>query len=437
MDSQTTEIILNGPQSKFLRSSAREVFMIGGLGMGKSFILAAVALSKYLSKPGFVVFIGAPTVKMLRSSTIRQLQKAWAKMDYFEGEDYVINRRPPAEWGVRPFSSLSSNKILTTRDGAYAVIDGLDNFESQRGTEFDAIFVDEFRDVDPAAREVLLGRLRGQAAMEYGVPYQAYYVTTPPNNPFTIKQMIESGGQDLEVIWGTSYDNQQNLPPGYIEGLKASYDDKMFEREVLGQLIFTNNSVFMYAFDKDKHVGVASYDPRQVVYLSFDFNVNPMTCLAIQASGAHVKVVREFRKENTDIYEFLGEIKSFIYNAADVHITGDATGQSRQLLLRNNASAYKVISSELGVPTHKFKIAASNTTHENSLVICNSLISRHIHLTIDASCKYLIQDLEVAQYVNDKIVCPKADQGHLLDCFRYYLHNYWGYIILRNQERPY
>ncbi|MDO5829149.1 MAG: hypothetical protein Q4Q25_03260, partial [Methanocorpusculum sp.] len=39
-----------------------------------------------------------------------------------------------------------------------------------------------------------------------------------------------------------------------------------------------NEKLWLFAFEREKHTGHVEYDPSQPLYLSFDFNRNPMTC---------------------------------------------------------------------------------------------------------------------------------------------------------------
>ena len=423
------DIHLNTPQWNTINSTARETFLIGGVGMGKSYLLAYLSFRALCIK-GAVVLLAAPTIKTLRNATLKQVQNGWADLGFFENEHYVINRRPPLRWGIKPFSSLSSHSALTTKWGSYAVLDGLDNFNSHRGSEFDEIFIDELRDTDPEARLVLIGRLRGKTYTRLGFKHRAWYATTPPENPTMLQSIVDSKGTDIKVIWGTSYDNADNLPEPYISNLKLSYDEKTFEREVLGKLVFLNSNPFFYSFVPPEHVGPTQADPRHTLTLSFDFNVNPLTCIAVQAFGNKVSVLREWRLEGSDIFKLAAQIRPFMEQFRSVEITGDATGMAKSALVRDNIPAYIILLKELGLRDSSLRLAKANPPHSNSIIICNSVISRIISLKIDPSCKYLIEDLKAVSIgPNNKISIDNPKQGHLMDCFRYYLHNYWGHTI--------
>ena len=78
-------------------------------------------------------------------------------MGLIEGQHYVINEQPKEEWGIDAFSKLRNTKILSLAYGAFIVLDSLENYNKHRGASYDKIHVDEFREVNPDVRKVLLG----------------------------------------------------------------------------------------------------------------------------------------------------------------------------------------------------------------------------------------------------------------------------------------
>ena len=427
----TIDLKLNQPQWEALNSTARETFMVGGVGMGKSFLLA-VALFKHINEnPGTTCMVAAPTYGVLTKATLRQIQPVWAKLGWVEGIGgaYVVNRKPPVLWGIEPFSVLDNKNILTTRNGSYVVLASLDNPNTMRGGEFDMIFVDEFRDVPNDAREVLLGRLRGKLFTQKGKKHRILYVTTPPDNPTLLKSILDQANEELKIVTGTSWANAHNLPEGYLEALRRSYDEATYEREVLGRLVFLNTNPFFYSFKEEQHVAPTRYSGSGKLVLSFDFNVDPLTCIAVEQVGDYVQVLREWRQRDSDLYRLCEELRGWI-GARRIEVTGDATGANRSPMLKQNLHAYEIIRRELNLSITQINVKKSNPPHQASLVICNSVIARGIKLVIDPSCKYLIEDLKAVRVgEGNKIKIDDPKQGHLLDCFRYYLHNYWGHKV--------
>jgi hypothetical protein len=134
----------------------KEVHMVTGVGVGKTFMLGMASLP-FLSIPNARVLICAPTVPMMKTATLPGIESAWAQMGLRPDVDYVINKHMK---GVKPYSRIGSENVITFRWGSYGVLTSLDNYNTVNGSEWDAIVCDETRDIRNF--EFALGRLRAR-----------------------------------------------------------------------------------------------------------------------------------------------------------------------------------------------------------------------------------------------------------------------------------
>ena len=188
---------------------------------------------------------------------------------------------------------------------------------------------------------------------------------------------------------------------------------------------------FAFAF-KDHHIGHGlTHNARLTVYLSFDFNVDPITCIAVQygyeKNRLWIHVLKEFRLANSNIYDLCKEIRAYFYETIYFKITGDATGRARTAMTKGHTNYYLIIKSELRLSNANFDVPRSNPSVKNTRVLMNTLFMRTDFL-IDDSCKYLIDDLHYVE-VNehgevDKKKAEADGMNHLLDCLRYYCYRY-------------
>jgi len=439
-DNSPRTFTLNAAQAAASRSKSTETFLIGGVGLGKSFFLA-MQLLRALRTPGVVCGLFAPSVKLLRNATLKQVQEAWKMFGFRPQEDFVINTLPPKDWGITPYSELTNTKILTTRWESYCICDGLDNYDSQRGVEFDEIFVDEFRDINTEARDVLLARLRGPRYIAMGIPHRIWYATTPPDDVRYLNELLHDSSQDIEFHFGGTFLNERNLPKNYIESMRHKYDDLTFRREVMGELVAATNSLFLWSFNRTLHVKTCDINYDYPVYLSFDFNVNPMTCIAAQHYKG-IKIVANFIQYDSDIVRFCRQlIFPFLYNEVvrghsdsqrfpRVFVTGDPSGTNRSPGTQKNTNFFTSILASLRLNQSNLKVLSGAPTHASSYILCNSILQRHGDFGIDYRCNDLIYDMESLQVVNGMQINKKdPDVGHLVDCLRYYLHVWHGNFI--------
>lgn len=420
---ETLKLTLSTPQSEAFLSKSRETFFIGGVGSGKTFLLALL-ISRAMATPGTVCGLYSPTRKVLKNATWRQVETAFSDcLGIEQNLHYVVNKQPPRSWGIKPFSTVKNDNVVTFRWGSYLLLDGLDDPDSQRGQQLDEIFVDEFRDVKENARLVLGGRLRGDTYKKLGKKHRIWYATTPPDNVAYLRELREKeDGVKINMVFSPTAANARNLPAGYIEGLRDQYDDITYQREVMGELVDMRNRPFAYAFDVAKHTGQVHFNQNLPIYLSFDFNINPATAIACQHAESGIRVLKEWRLANTDLITLCNHIKAWLPTRL-LYVTGDASGQNRHFL-SGNKTAYVEISRIFQIPTKQVLVAKSNPSISSSSILTNSVFT-HTPVTIDTSCTHLIKDLQFVQVLDDGgIDKSKLEMGHLLDCFRYYVHTF-------------
>jgi len=194
---------------------------------------------------------------------------------------------------------------------------------------------------------------------------------------------------------------------------------------------FTVKKQFAYSFKEEKHVKPCQYDPSEYVYLSFDFNVDPMTCLARQTVNGQIRYIKEFRIRNSDIYEMCDVINAAFQPYPVWIITGDASGNNRSALTKGNLNYYTVIHEKLGLNDNQNRVPATNPAVKDTRVVCNSVLANFDEI-IDPSCTFLIEDLKYCEVDEDG---QKMDSGkdkhkwHLMDCWRYDHNTFHSHLI--------
>jgi hypothetical protein len=156
---------------------------------------------------------------------------------------------------------------------------------------------------------------------------------------------------------------------------------------------------------------------------SFDFNVEPITCLINQHAKdlSWISVIAEYRLMNSDIFELCDRILND-YNGAYWLITGDASGRNRTAITRGNKNYYYFIKQKFKVGDSQFKLPGANPSIANTRVLCNSLLAKHPAYLINSTCNHLLGDIRSVTIDENGDIDKKKDahKTHLLDCWRYY-----------------
>jgi len=188
---------------------------------------------------------------------------------------------------------------------------------------------------------------------------------------------------------------------------------------------------FCFAFDRKKHGKPCTAIYTLPLYLSFDFNVNPITCGVyqsfIQDNGRRmIRCPKTFKLENSDIYALCNEVLTYFPNYLYV-ITGDATGRNSSALVQDDLNYYTVIQQKLNLSDGQIKVPSVNPKVKENRVLINAAF-KLADVEIDpVNAKDLIFDCENVA-VNDMGEIDKGDRTNPrkradhLDHWRYYVN---------------
>lgn len=160
------------------------------------------------------------------------------------------------------------------------------------------------------------------------------------------------------------------------------------------------------------------------LYLSFDFNVEPITCLASQHDpyfSRFIHVVKEYRLLVSDIWALTEHIIANVPQAFFM-VTGDASGNARSAIIRDNKNYYQIIRQQMVLSKQQIKVPKANPSLRNTRVLCNALLQKHGNYWVNTqACPYLTMDLNKVEWRKNKIDEGKdKHMGHLLAAWRYY-----------------
>lgn len=391
-------------------------FLIGGIGSGKTFLLAA-ALEKYANElPYSLGLLTAPVFDQLNNSTVPPIVSALEDMGVIEGVDFVIGQAP-ASWGVIPYQKLRKYKVMTWRNGTTVILDGSDNFRKHKGLELDFILADEIQFLKPGSLELYIGRLRGKATKAAGKRSKMLGVGNQPEDTYQVERW--EGIERVRVFEAPTQENARNLPKHYISNLAAIYDDVTYRREVLGERVPLGEMLAAYNFRHDLsplgNLVDQPFNPKADAWLTCDFNASmlrPMSWFLIQKNqqGADV-VVMEFvnRATSTEsqsiaVAEYLTE-QGF---QSKLFVRGDATGGDRARNSATTRSDYEVMRSEL--KSTKWQYMGENTRRTKRVKDRIRALTSRIEardgsrrLYISPKCKKLLESIKRCRWAENGI----------------------------------
>lgn len=415
-----SKYVLYNKQEQAIRFQGSQFQFLGGIRSGKTITGAHFMMEDIVKRPKTKKIIFSNTTGQLSKSTLHEFMLVLSSYGWHEGHAFVVNKNPKKYFGYDSMYT-DHNGIWSFRNGAQILTYSLD--QQIRGTEFGTAWGDEVQDAKKEKLDMVLGR------MSEANPKTLYTLTPPRNNP-DINEWVFDG--DIPKVVATTYDNEENLPEGYIDTLKKSFYPIMFNREVLAMEAKEVSNRFAFEFT-DHHINAhADYQEGYPVYLSFDFNVNPGTCIAWQegtyeeyepdSDGKWIHYFEEIIVANADVYQMCDKIKARFPND-NLIVTGDRTALKKEFTHRNNAvNTWTIIKKELGLINNLHLVVNPRT--ENAKILCNSMLAKHNEIFFHPRMKSLIYDLRFVQVDQDGKIIKKdrskpEQQADLLDCWKY------------------
>lgn len=317
-------------------------------------------------------------------------------------------------------------KQVRTITGGILDVWSMEDPDSGRGRKYHRAIMDECEKA-PKFKQAWTQTIRATLSDYQG---DAWFLSTPKFGKTYFKELAEMVNKDENWIsWKfTTYDNPY-IKAEEVDDARKQLDELTFRCEFLAEDVDLVANPFCYAFNESKHVKEVEYNPYNYTRLSFDFNVDPITCIVSQYEEGNINFINEFRLSNSDIYELCDRI-TVTYPSAVFLVTGDASGQSRSALTKGNLNYYHVIKQKLNLTDGQLQVPTFNPSIGDSRVLCNSLLQNY-PLFIHPQCTYLIEDLKYVEVKDDGDINKDKDKhrSHLLDTFRYTL-NTWHKDLL-------
>lgn len=345
------------------------------------------------------------------------------------------------------FEENKSERTLTNiYTGSVILFRGLDDAEKLKSIEgVHRVLIEEATELKLEDLFEINRRVRGVERPQITINFN------PIHEKHWLKaRFFDTPDPDADIIESTYKDNpflseQDRLQIEYMQ----KYDYNQYRIYALGDWgITVVDNPWLYCFKRDRHVSKEPLKliPNAPVHLSFDFNVNPMTCVAFQhtkyyGQGSFIRVLKEFSLANSTVKDICRAIKTAFPHSV-LTVTGDATGRNRNAgYSTGNDNLWKQVQVELKLSASQVLTPGSNPSHKNSRFLCNYLFQEHDNLLIDPSCKGLIDDCMTARPIEtenqdkeDQLLKGAGDSEigyNLFDCLRYYINTHHQGILTK------
>jgi hypothetical protein len=394
-------------QRTFHESKARFKGFSGPIGSGKSQALCQEAVKLAYLNPGRTGLIGAPTYPMLRDATQATLI------------EILERNRIPHEW------NRAENFLVLKETRSRILFRAVEEFERLRGSNLAWFGLDELTYTAEEAWLRLEGRLRDPKASRLC----GYAVWTPKGYDWVYERFLATRVEGYETIIARPFENRFLLDriPDYYERLKASYDSRFYEQEVLGEYLELHAGRVYYAFDRKRNVMEAEVDPAIPLLWALDFNVDPMCSVIAQVKDGAVTVLDEIVLGRASTYEACEAfVRKFPRHDRGLVVYADASGGRLQTTGTTDLAILKSrFLSDGPYGEVRFKVPRSNPAVRDRVSLMNAKLEAadgSRSLLVHPRCKELIRDFEQVTYrENSQAIDKDRDpkRTHLSDALGY------------------
>ena len=395
---------LHPPQQQFFDNQSEIVGLSAGYGAGKTRALCSMAIKLAAQNIGYIGAILEPVAPLIRDIWITDFDQF---LEHYE-IPYSFRASPLPEYTLH-FKEGDSKLLCRS----------FENYSRIIGLNLSHVLVDEIDTVSPAicdkAFPKILGRLRA------GNVRQFCAASTPEGfrwmyNTFGTDEAKER--TDRQLIKMSTYDNKF-LPPDFIERMQSNYDPSMLRAYLMGDFINLQTGLVYDRFSREQNL-VTDKPEIQIepLRIGIDFNIGNMNAVVGIVKDQKLLIFDEITKAH-DTDALAQEIKArYPYNK--IYIYPDASGGNRST---NSSQTDIAILESYGFSNQSPRSNPPIRDRVSSVqaLLCNGKGETRLH--IHASCRKLIESMELQSYNEKGEPDKESGYDHMADCL--------GYLIWR------
>ena len=390
------DISVNVPQGKFLNLNNKYRAFVAGYGSGKTFIGCVAQCLDFWKYPKINQAYFAPSYPQIRDIyyvTAEQVAAACGlRVEIREGNKEVHYYNGRTYRGTVICRSMQLPQTIVGFKVGNALVDEIDVMDTNKAS---------------LAWNKIIGRLRWEDA-----PNRVSVTTTPEGYKFVYQRFVMDQTANYGLVQASTYDNEANLPEGYIESLADTYNPELRAAYLNGQFVNLFSGTVYKSYERKKCASRETIQPRDRIAIGVDFNVTNMSgvCYVVRDNVWHAV------DELTGIYdtpELIATIKQK-YPEHHIRVYPDASGASRKTVDASVSDISLLQSAGFAVYAHKSnplvkdRVIAANVAFDKGLVKVNELL-----------CPEYSRCLEQLAYDANGAPDKKSNLDHLPDAGTY------------------
>jgi len=390
------QISVNKPQAAFLALTNRYRAFVSGFGGGKTYIGCIAQCLDFWKFPGVNQGYFAPTIPQIRDiyyPTIQEvafslglsveIREGNKEVHFFEGRKYR---------GTTICRSMQLPESIVGFKIGSALVDEVDLMPTDKADR---------------AWNKIIARMRYQDASN-----RVSVTSTPEGYKFMYNRFVLNKTERYGMVQASTYDNEANLPPDYIESLADTYNPELRAAYLNGQFVNLFSGTVFRSYERKGCASRETIQHKEQIRIGLDFNVTNMSAVCYVVRGAVWHAVDEL----VGIYDtpdMIATIKQR-YPEHAIRIYPDASGGARKTVDASISDISLLQSAGFAVyayrsnPLVKDRVIAANQAFDKGLVKVNELL-----------CPEYSRCLEQLAYDANGAPDKKSNLDHLPDAGTY------------------
>lgn len=361
----------------------------GGYGSGKTFCGSLLGILLALKYAGIKGLVGAQTFPLVRDTTLVTYQEHLDNMGLIPNYHYKYN---------------VAKGELVFFNGSIILFRHLEEPNKLKSLNLGFVEIEEMSEVPESTFKMLLSRLRQKNHWGDDFQYRLFGHTNPEmSKGYIYKYFVEQKHDNYRFIQAPTTQNIY-LPKHYVEELKNAYDEEYFRINVLGEFGDYTSGLVVKNFTSENINPKITYLKDYPIYITWDFNVDPMSCIIAHKTDDKVFFIDEIILENSTTQNTIDEfIRRYGNHEGDIIVTGDASGDNRST--QSELSNYMIIKNAL--KRHfknqniKFCLRPYNPPIKNRISAFNAMVCNHEKkrkLLVHPRCEKLLYNIHNLKY---------------------------------------
>lgn len=384
------DIRVSAPQGIFLHDlDTKFRAYVGGFGSGKTFVGCLDQCLFAGGHPKTTQGYFAPTYRDIRDTFWPTMDEAATLLGFTakikKADKEVDLYRGRAYYGTTICRSMDDPGSIVGFKIARAMVDEIDILAKEKAE---------------AAWRKIIARMR---LVVPGVVNGIGVTTTPEGFRFVYDTFARDPGRDYSMVQASTYENEEFLPPDYIQSLRDTYPQELIDAYLMGEFVNLTSGTVYRNYQRQKCRSDQAIRGNEPLHIGQDFNVGNMASVICVPRNDDWHAVAELKgiMDTPALIETLTEK----YPGHAIYIYPDASGGSRKTV---NASESDI--SLLRRAGFKVRAPSANPPVKDRILAVNTGFAKGRLFVNDAACPALAEALEQQAY--DKNGEPDKTTGH-------------------------